>query len=308
MHSFTDLGFSFAIDDVGAGYSGLETVAVLKPAYLKIDIALVRDVHQKKVSQQVVKAILDMGDGLGATVIAEGIQAREEADALRELGVHLGPGLLLRPAGGPLRRAPRGPGEAERGPLALAVGPRAPPPRRASSPRCGGSGGSPSSGTPLAHADRRSRSSNPCTAALAATGGVAASAAGRSPKSDGYGHDDRDPREFLGAPPPAAGRRRLRPRGLVLRGEVRRHRGPERRRLDHHRREPLRPRRGRPPLRAQRPGRLRRAARRAAASAPTSAGGWSLGRRRHERGDASPSPSPSTARLARPPSSTPTAT
>jgi EAL domain-containing protein (putative c-di-GMP-specific phosphodiesterase class I) len=92
MHSFTDLGFSFAIDDVGAGYSGLETVAVLKPAYLKIDIALVRDVHQKKVSQQVVKAILDMGEGLGASVIAEGIQTREEVQALQEIGVQWGQG------------------------------------------------------------------------------------------------------------------------------------------------------------------------------------------------------------------------
>jgi len=92
MHAFTDLGFSFAIDDMGAGYSNLETVAVLKPAYLKIDIALVRDVHQKKVSQQVVKAILDMGEALGATVIAEGIQSREEVDALRGLGVTWGQG------------------------------------------------------------------------------------------------------------------------------------------------------------------------------------------------------------------------
>jgi EAL domain-containing protein (putative c-di-GMP-specific phosphodiesterase class I) len=92
MHSFTDLGFSFAIDDVGAGYSGLETVAVLKPAYLKIDIALVRDVHQKRVSQQVVKAILDMGEGLGASVIAEGIQTREEVQALQHIGVRWGQG------------------------------------------------------------------------------------------------------------------------------------------------------------------------------------------------------------------------
>ena len=92
MHAFTDLGFSFAIDDMGAGYSNLETVAVLKPAYLKIDIALVRDVHQKKVSQQVVKAILDMGDALGATVIAEGIQSADEVEALRKLGVTWGQG------------------------------------------------------------------------------------------------------------------------------------------------------------------------------------------------------------------------
>jgi EAL domain-containing protein (putative c-di-GMP-specific phosphodiesterase class I) len=95
MHSFTDLGFSFAIDDVGAGHSGLETVAVLKPSFLKIDIGLVRDVHLKRVSQQVLRAIMDMGDGLGATVIAEGIQSKDEYDALAELGVRWGQGYYL---------------------------------------------------------------------------------------------------------------------------------------------------------------------------------------------------------------------
>jgi EAL domain-containing protein (putative c-di-GMP-specific phosphodiesterase class I) len=109
MHSFTDLGFSFAIDDVGAGYSGLETVSVLKPAYLKIDMALVRDVHQKRVSQKVVKAILDMGTGLGATVIAEGIQAREESDTLRELGVTLGQGYFFARPVDPYAERPAGP-------------------------------------------------------------------------------------------------------------------------------------------------------------------------------------------------------
>jgi EAL domain-containing protein (putative c-di-GMP-specific phosphodiesterase class I) len=109
MHAFTDLGFSFAIDDVGAGYSGLETVAVLKPAYLKIDIALVRDVHQKKVSQQVVKAILDLGDALGATVIAEGIQAREEVEALRGLGVTWGQGYFYARPVDPYAEAPAAP-------------------------------------------------------------------------------------------------------------------------------------------------------------------------------------------------------
>ena len=108
MHSFTDLGFSFAIDDVGAGYSGLETVAVLKPAYLKIDIALVRDVHQKKVSQQVVKAILDMGEGLGASVIAEGIETREEEEALRGLGVKWGQGYLYARPVDPYAERPAG--------------------------------------------------------------------------------------------------------------------------------------------------------------------------------------------------------
>jgi EAL domain-containing protein (putative c-di-GMP-specific phosphodiesterase class I) len=95
MHEFTDLGFTFAIDDVGAGYSGLETVAVLEPAYLKIDIALVRDVHLKTVSQQVVKAILEMGDSLGATVVAEGVETQPEADALLKIGVRWAQGYLF---------------------------------------------------------------------------------------------------------------------------------------------------------------------------------------------------------------------
>src|SRR5207245_10910439 len=43
MAYFTDLGMSFAVDDVGAGYSGLEAISRLKPHYLKIDISLVRD-------------------------------------------------------------------------------------------------------------------------------------------------------------------------------------------------------------------------------------------------------------------------
>jgi EAL domain-containing protein (putative c-di-GMP-specific phosphodiesterase class I) len=95
MHEFTDLGFTFAIDDVGAGYSGLETVATLEPAYLKIDIALVRDVHLKTVSQQVVKAILEMGDSLGARVVAEGVETDLEAEALRKIGVRWAQGYLF---------------------------------------------------------------------------------------------------------------------------------------------------------------------------------------------------------------------
>jgi EAL domain-containing protein (putative c-di-GMP-specific phosphodiesterase class I) len=95
MHPFLALGFTFAIDDLGAGYSGLETLATLGASYLKIDMGLIRDVHQKRVSQQVVKAIVEMGAGVGATVIAEGIETAEEAQALVGIGVRFGQGYLL---------------------------------------------------------------------------------------------------------------------------------------------------------------------------------------------------------------------
>jgi EAL domain-containing protein (putative c-di-GMP-specific phosphodiesterase class I)/GGDEF domain-containing protein len=111
MHSFLELGFTFAIDDLGAGYSGLESLATLGASYLKIDMGLVRDVHQRKVSRQVVKAILELGAGVGATVIAEGIETQEEADTLREIGIRYGQGYLFgrpmdpRSAVSPNRRA-----------------------------------------------------------------------------------------------------------------------------------------------------------------------------------------------------------
>ena len=95
MHSFLDLGFTFAIDDVGAGYSGLETIANLGASYLKIDMGLVRDIHEKKVSQQVVRAILEMGTAVGAAVIAEGIETLEEAETLKGLGLRYAQGYFF---------------------------------------------------------------------------------------------------------------------------------------------------------------------------------------------------------------------
>jgi len=102
MAYFTDLGMAFAVDDVGAGYSGLESIARLKPAFLKIDIALVRDVHASLVNREMIKAITTMGRGIGALVIAEGIHTDAEAAALLEMNVSWGQGYLLaRPDAGP---------------------------------------------------------------------------------------------------------------------------------------------------------------------------------------------------------------
>jgi EAL domain-containing protein (putative c-di-GMP-specific phosphodiesterase class I) len=92
MAYFTDLGMSFAVDDVGAGYSGLDTIAKLRPQYLKIDIGLVHDVHVSPVNRSMVKALIALGHGIDAKVIAEGIEKDEEAQTLRALGVDFGQG------------------------------------------------------------------------------------------------------------------------------------------------------------------------------------------------------------------------
>jgi EAL domain-containing protein (putative c-di-GMP-specific phosphodiesterase class I) len=102
MAYFTDLGMSFAVDDVGSGYSGLESIARLKPTFLKIDTSLVRDVHARNVNRAMVRAIIVLGHGIGAKVIAEGIHNEEETQVLRALGVDFGQGYhFARPDAGP---------------------------------------------------------------------------------------------------------------------------------------------------------------------------------------------------------------
>lgn len=95
MSYYTDLGMALAVDDVGSGYSGLETIARLKPAYLKTDAALVRDVHASLVNREMLKAIVSLARGIGAKVVAEGIQTVEELNALVAMGIDYGQGYYL---------------------------------------------------------------------------------------------------------------------------------------------------------------------------------------------------------------------
>ncbi len=102
MGYFRDLGMSFAVDDVGAGYSGLEAIARLKPDFLKIDIALVRECHANAIHRAMIQAIIAISREINATVIAEGIAHKEEADALERMGIDFGQGFhLARPDPGP---------------------------------------------------------------------------------------------------------------------------------------------------------------------------------------------------------------
>jgi len=95
MATFIVLGMTFAVDDVGAGYSGLESIARLKPSFLKIDYSLVHDVDQSGVNRAMVEAIIKLGHEIGAEVIAEGIEKSEELNVLSAKGVDYGQGYYL---------------------------------------------------------------------------------------------------------------------------------------------------------------------------------------------------------------------
>lgn len=95
MRQFTELGINIGIDDIGAGYSGLERIAWLHPKFLKFDIGLIRHVDTSYVRREMVRALKALADKMGSTVIAEGIERREELETLLELGITYGQGFLL---------------------------------------------------------------------------------------------------------------------------------------------------------------------------------------------------------------------
>ncbi len=94
-------GFRVAIDDIGSGYSGLASFALLEPELVKIDMSLIRDIHASTTKQRVVKSLGTLCAELELEVIAEGIEQEAERDCLLELGLSVFQGYLFgRPAPG----------------------------------------------------------------------------------------------------------------------------------------------------------------------------------------------------------------
>ena len=80
-------GFKTAIDDFGSGYAGLGWLTSLKPAVLKLDMGLIRDIDQDTVKQAVLKGILTVCSELGTKVLAEGVESKAELDYLVSTGI-----------------------------------------------------------------------------------------------------------------------------------------------------------------------------------------------------------------------------
>ncbi|WP_296187746.1 EAL domain-containing protein [Pseudomonas sp. UBA1879] len=99
LREYREFGFKTAIDDFGAGYSGLSLLADFQPDLIKLDMALVRDIHRDRVRQAIVRGVVTMCTELGVTVIAEGIECAEERDFLADCGIFLMQGYwFARPA------------------------------------------------------------------------------------------------------------------------------------------------------------------------------------------------------------------
>lgn len=94
-------GVRFAVDDVGAGYSGLGQLATLRPTYVKLDRALVRDIDRELARLALVRALADYARGTGGLLVAEGVETVEELAHVRAAGAPLVQGFLLARPGPP---------------------------------------------------------------------------------------------------------------------------------------------------------------------------------------------------------------
>jgi EAL domain-containing protein (putative c-di-GMP-specific phosphodiesterase class I) len=96
-------GIGVAIDDFGTGFSSLSYLVRLPFDELKIDRSLVLAMGDSMAALAVVRSVIDLARSLGAVVVAEGIETREQLAALQELGCDQGQGYLLGRPGGPDR-------------------------------------------------------------------------------------------------------------------------------------------------------------------------------------------------------------
>jgi EAL domain-containing protein (putative c-di-GMP-specific phosphodiesterase class I)/ActR/RegA family two-component response regulator len=100
LASVRALGVRLAIDDAGAGFASLRHILRLEPELIKLDITLIAAIESDRSQQALAAGIISFADGIGATVVAEGIEHAEALEALRALGVPYGQGFHLgRPAG-----------------------------------------------------------------------------------------------------------------------------------------------------------------------------------------------------------------
>lgn len=89
------LGYRIAIDDLGAGYSGLDTLAALEPEIVKLDMSLIRGIECYPTKLRIVRAIAAMCRDLGGQVIAEGVETEAERAAVVGAGIELLQGYLF---------------------------------------------------------------------------------------------------------------------------------------------------------------------------------------------------------------------
>ncbi len=96
LEEIRNLGVSIAVDDFGTGYSSLSLLRHLPINKLKIDRSFVHELVHNQQDATIVKSLIDMSQGLGLSVIAEGVETQEQSDKLGQLGCRQVQGYLYK--------------------------------------------------------------------------------------------------------------------------------------------------------------------------------------------------------------------
>ncbi len=89
------LGYRIALDDLGAGYAGLSSLAQLEPDVVKVDMSLVRGIDTSSLKQKLLRVVGSLCHDLGVSMVVEGVETVAERDCLVSLGGDLFQGYLF---------------------------------------------------------------------------------------------------------------------------------------------------------------------------------------------------------------------
>lgn len=95
LKNYRDHGFKIAIDDVGGGYSSLESIVQTRPEVVKLDRHIVSGMGSDPFKRSIVKLIVTFCRENNIISVAEGIETKADLDILVELGVDAGQGYYL---------------------------------------------------------------------------------------------------------------------------------------------------------------------------------------------------------------------
>jgi EAL domain-containing protein (putative c-di-GMP-specific phosphodiesterase class I) len=92
LHAIRDLGVKLSIDDFGTGYASLSYLKQLPVQTLKIDRSFVLNLASDEADQRIVRSSIQLAQGFGMAVVAEGVESGDVAHRLLEYGCEYGQG------------------------------------------------------------------------------------------------------------------------------------------------------------------------------------------------------------------------
>lgn len=95
LNELKNIGIKLSLDDFGTGYSSLNVLRYLPIDNLKIDKSFIDDIMDDLNTAPIIKTIIDMGKNLKLSVIAEGIEKKEQVDFLKQNKCDIGQGYLF---------------------------------------------------------------------------------------------------------------------------------------------------------------------------------------------------------------------